>query len=94
MKRIKYTDQAGYQRRSLVKDTDTEEDARYGIPAGPPDLRQLDWEELKRDMNNALADHEFWTLQDLQRSKIGVTAATNVLKRALVMLYRQDANNQ
>ena len=94
MKRVKYIDQTGYQRRSLIKDTDTEDDARYGIPAGPPDLRQLDWEVLKREMNNALADHELWTLRELQLSKVGITAATNVLKRALILLYRQDANNQ
>lgn len=94
MKLIKYTDKAGFKRRSLVKDTDSEDDAQYGVPAGPPDLRQLDWTQLKRDMNNALADQELWTLQDLQRSKIGVTVATNVLKRALILLYRQDANNQ
>ena len=94
MKLIKYTDNAGFKRRSLIKDTDSEDDAQYGVPAGPPDLRQLDWTQLKRDMSNALADQELWTLQDLQRSQIGVTVATNVLKRALIMLYRQDANNQ
>ena len=94
MKLIKYTDNAGFKRRSLIKDTDSEDDAQYGVPAGPPDLRQLDWAQLKRDMSNALADQELWTLQDLQRSQIGVTVATNVLKRALIMLYRQDANNQ
>ena len=94
MKLIKYTDKAGFKRRSLVKDTDSEDDAQYGVPAGPPDLRQLDWTQLKRDMNNALADQELWTSQDLQRSQTGVTVATNVLKRALILLYRQDANNQ
>ena len=94
MKRIQYTDKTGFKRRSLVKDTDSEDDAQYGIPAGPPDLRQLDWEVLKREMNNALADQELWTLQDLQRSTTGVTVATNVIKRALILMYRQDANNQ
>ena len=94
MKLIKFTDKNGFKRRSLIKDTDSEEDAQYGVPAGPPDLRQLDMVQLTREMNNALADSEIWTLQDLQRSKAGVTAATNVLKRALIMMYREDANNQ
>lgn len=94
MKLIHYTDKAGFNRRSLVKDTDAEDDAQYGLPAGPPDIRQLDWSVLMREMSNALADHELWTWEDLQRSKIGVQVATNVLRRALVNLYRNEANNQ
>ena len=94
MKHITYVDKSGFKRRSLVKDADTEENAQYGIPAGPPDLRQLDMVQLLRDMNNALVDHELWTWNDVIRSSIGVKAATNVMKRALISLYRQDADNQ
>ncbi|MHC4748306.1 MAG: hypothetical protein ACYTFW_00385 [Planctomycetota bacterium] len=94
MKPVIYLDRKGFKRRSLVKDSDTEDDAQYGLPAGPPDLRQLDWDSLWREMNNALADHELWTWKEVQRSKIGVTVATNVLRRALVTLYRQEADNQ
>ena len=94
MKLIHYTDKTGFKRRSLVKDTDAEDDAQYGLPAGPPDIRQLDWSVLMREMSNALADHELWTWKDLQQSKIGVQVATNVLRRALVNLYRDEANNQ
>jgi hypothetical protein len=72
MKHIIYVDKSGFKRRSLVKDADTEENAQYGIPAGPPDLRQLDMAQLVRD----------------------VKAATNVVKRALINLYRTDAGNQ
>ena len=92
MKYVTYTDKDGYKRRSLIKDTDGDDKAQYGIPAGPPDLRQLDYVRLMRDMSNALADSEIWNLQDLQRSQIGVTVATNVIKRALIMLYREEAN--
>lgn len=95
MKHIVYIDKSGFKRRSLVKDTDTEEEAQYGVPAGPPDLRQLDMVQLLRDMNNALADHELWTWNEARSSQIGVTVATNVMKRALINLYRQeDVNNQ
>ena len=94
MKLVKFVDKSGFKRRSLIKDTDSEDDAQYGIPAGPPDLRQLDMTELMREMSNALADHELWTWEDMQRSKIGVTVATNVLKRALIGLYRNEALNQ
>lgn len=89
-----YTDKDGYIRRSLVKDTDGDDKAPYGIPAGPPDLRQLDMAKLVRDMSNALAENEIWDVQSLQRSQIGVTVATNVIRRALILLYREEAINQ
>jgi hypothetical protein len=94
MKHIIYVDKSGFKRRSLVKDADTEENAQYGIPAGPPDLRQLDMAQLVRDMNNALTEHELWTWDDVLKSSVGVKAATNVVKRALINLYRTDAGNQ
>ena len=91
MKHVMYTDRQGYKQRRLVRDNDTEEDAQYGVPAGPPDLRQLDMGEILREANNALADLEIWTLKDLQKSNVSLTAATNVFKRALVNLYREEA---
>lgn len=90
MKHIIYTDKDGFVCRSLIKDTDSNDKAEFGVPAGPPDLRQLDWETLKRDVNNALASAELWTMEDFQKNSGGVTFATNVLKRALILLYRES----
>jgi hypothetical protein len=93
MKYINYTDKDGYVRRSLIKDTDSGDKAEFGVPAGPPDLRQLDWETIKRDVNNALASAEIWSMEDFQKNSSGLTFATNVLKRALIIMYRESEQN-
>ena len=90
MKTVIYEDQQGFKRRSLVKDSDESEQGEYGIPSGPPDVRLLDWEEIARDVNNALVHMEAFTYVDLQGSPEAVQAATNVLKRALISLYKQE----
>jgi hypothetical protein len=96
MKYITYMDSKEWLRRSLVKDTDTEQEASLGVgvPAGPPDIRQMDWEGIMREMNNALANAGLFTWLDVQQSQVGLTVATNVLKRALIALYRQEESEQ
>lgn len=88
MKLVDYTDQNGFKHKVLIKDGDGEEMAPYGVPVGPPDLDALDWEYLKREMNNALFENELFTWDDVQRSQIGVQPALTIMKRALIALYR------
>ena len=94
MKPVTYSTKEGVLRRALVRDEDDESAGEYGIPIGPPDLRQLDWDSLIKDMANALASAGLWTWQDVQQHSVGVVVATNVLKRALIDLYRQDVRNK
>ena len=91
MKPVIYTDKNGYIRRSLVRDTDDESDGEFGIPYGPPDVRQIDWEALSKEIHNTLASSGLFTWQDVQQSSVGITAATSILKRELIRLYREDA---
>ena|SRR3990170_6010539 len=93
MKPVTYSTREGIQRRALVPDNEDESAGEYGIPIGPPDLRQLDWDSLIKDMANTLASAGLWTWQDVQRHSVGVVVATNVLKRALIELYRRDDRN-
>ena len=93
MKTITYSTKEGVLRRALVPDNVDESAGEYGIPIGPPDLRQLDWDSLIKEMSNALASAGLWTWQDVQQHSVGVVVATNVLKRALIELYRQDFRN-
>lgn len=89
MKAIIYTDEDGHQLRSYVKNDDEAHMGECGVPAGPPDVRQIDTDELLREINRVLVSAELFTWDDVQRSRIGLTPAINVLKRTLVNLYRQ-----
>ena len=92
MKYVTWVDDNGYKRRSMIRDTDPDSMASAGIPAGPPDLTQLDWPELIRELNNILVDREINTWEDVQNSQAqsAITqAVVSVFRRPIVGLYRQ-----
>lgn len=93
MKYMIYVDQNGYKRRALVKDVDTVYDAHKGIPSGPPDPRDMDWDAIKKEINNVLCDSSIFTWDDLQRKPSEFQGALNVLKRHMIALYRQEAQS-
>ena len=91
MRYVIWEDKRGYLRRSLIKDTDGDGMAEYGIPAGPPDFDSLDWDEIKREIHNALAKNEVFDWTDVQRSSTGLAPALNVIKWHLIHKYREDS---
>ena len=56
MKLIKWTDERGWLRQSWIGDNESEDQAPEGIPANPPDLSQLDYEEIFKELNNLLVE--------------------------------------
>ena len=90
MKQIVYTDKSGFIRRVLVKDEDGEDKAEYGIPAGPPDMRSIDWDGVAKSINNILAEMGIFTWEEWQAKPQGAAAATNIVKRALISIYREE----
>lgn len=84
MKYVIYVTKDGWKRRSMIKDDDSERNASYGIPSGPPDISMMDWDSILRDVNNTLVDYGIFTWDDAIRNKTGWQAALNVIKRALV----------
>ena len=93
-KPIIYEDGNGWKKRSLVKDTDGENEGPYGIPLGPPDIRRLDWDLILKQINNALVEQGLFTWSDVQHSSSGLQIACTFLKRELVALYRQEEAEQ
>jgi hypothetical protein len=91
MKNVIWTDGSGWRRRSALPDSYSDERAAEGVPAGPPDVRRVDWEAVMRDLNNMLVDGEVWTWDDVQRRGQQVQGAIlSALKTQLVRLYRED----
>lgn len=90
MRLIKWTDEAGYDHLSLVRDGDPDDFAPYGIPVDPPPLDLIDWEAVKRDLHNQLVGREITTWEDVQKNQNGVTnAVRSALVRRVVELFRQ-----
>lgn len=92
MRPVVYTDGKGYMRRVLVLDSDKDDMAEYGMPAGPPDIERLDWNQIKREINNALVTHGLNTWMDVQRSTVGMNAPMSIIKRHMIMLYKIEYN--
>ncbi|KKL54554.1 hypothetical protein LCGC14_2264250 [marine sediment metagenome] len=88
MKSIIYEDKEGFLHRVLIKNNDPLTAAEYGLPVGPPDVRDIDWDLMMRQINNVLVEHEIFDWYDAQRKPVGLTAALTIFKRHLISLYR------
>lgn len=89
MRLVQWTDDRGYYRLSYLRDDDPDELAPQGVPANPPDINSLDWEEIKRELHNHLVSARLLSWKDVQDSQRGVTTVVNaVVKRRLLVLFR------
>lgn len=64
MKVLTYTDNDGFNHKSLVRDTDT--DPSLGLLQSPPDIRELDWDDIKKRIHNGLLERGLLSLSDIQ----------------------------
>lgn len=88
MKPVIWTDDKGRKRRSLIKDTDGVEMARFGVPADPPDIRSLDIEAMLNEMENLQYELGLFNWRAALNNQTGLQALINVFKRHLLGLYR------
>lgn len=89
MKVVKWVDKNGYKRQSLLRDEDPDDMALQGIPLEPPDLSQIDWQEVQRLLHNALVDNGMIEWNDLVTRPNGVTNAIKTsMKRIVTNLYK------
>jgi hypothetical protein len=64
LKKVVFTDKDGLKRLSILRDKDNDPEA--GIIQSPPDLSQLDWQVIVKNIHNGLMEHELITLKDVQ----------------------------
>jgi hypothetical protein len=90
MRLVQWTDSRGYVRQSFIKDDDPDDMAKKGIRHEPPDLTQIDWDDVQRDLHNELVKRGLisWRDVQVQQSTLG-PAIEAVLKRRLIALYRE-----
>lgn len=91
MKLVKWYDEDGFLRQVYARDDDSEEVAREtGLAHEPPDLSEMDWAEVQRDLHNLLIERGLITWLDVQKAGNGLMNAVNtVMKRRIIALYRK-----
>jgi len=89
MRRVVWTDRRGWKRVSLVRDTDPDEAAESGLPLGPPDLSEIDCQEVLKEISNELVDCGILTIADLPRQPNAITQAVrSAMVRRIVVAYK------
>lgn len=89
-----WTDTHGYRHRSLVRDDDPDEMGPQGILQDPPNLENLDWEDIRRDLHNGLVDMGAFSWRDIQEKRLdlrGIILST--MRKRLIQLYREAEND-
>jgi hypothetical protein len=89
MKKVTWTSPDGYIRSAMLRDDDPDETANMGIPCDPPDINNLDWEAVKRDLHNVLAKRNLIEMADIRyHPELLKSAAQDVLYKRLIALYQ------
>jgi hypothetical protein len=90
MRKVISTDDKGFDRVYQIRDKDNDRDAKYGIPIGPPDISQLDWDRIIKELNNELVSRGLITWDDVMKSQNGLSQVIiSVIRRNIVELYKQ-----
>lgn len=90
MKYVDWEDDKGYKKRSMLRDRDPDSHADQGVPVGPPDITELDWEGIARDLNNQLFNLGLFNWDDVQRGGGSLTSAIlSSVRKRLIVLYRR-----
>jgi len=82
MRIVKWTDEDGYTRQALLRDSDPDEMAACGIPLDPP-KPAVDGipGEVLRDLHNELVARGLVTWHDVLAQQSGVTATVMLVAR-------------
>lgn len=90
MKLVEYTDLDGFKHLSWIKDNESDDKAKEGISCDPPDLSRIDWEQVKREINNRMVDMRLtdWDKVVKHQNALG-SIINSVIKKQLVFLFRE-----
>lgn len=87
MKQVIWTDENGYNHLSTIRDKDN--DPSIGMLKSPPDLDNLNWGEIKRQLHNSLVQKGIFTVKDAQQQDLNHCVLATVSK-ALFRLYQEE----
>lgn len=77
----------------MVRNSDPDEAGPQGIPLEPPDVAaEVDWEEVKRELNNQLVQSGLFDWKDVQRKQNAITSILmHIIRRQVVRLFKLKA---
>lgn len=88
MQRIIWTDEDGYRQIALLGDTDLATHPEHGIPVTFPEIREMDWEGIVRDLQNTLVDRGLVDVPSIQQSHALEGAVRSIVTRRIIEFYR------
>ena len=70
MRTVVWTDNSGYKHKSVVRDQDGDDVAQrgMGLSNDPPNVNDIDWEAVKRNLHNLMLDRNLTTWSAVKRS--------------------------
>lgn len=91
MRLVTWYDDDGFLRQAYGRDDDPDEVVQEtGVPHEPPDMREIDWDDVARELNELLIKRGLITWQDVQRKDAAlVNTVKAVMQRRINALYRQ-----
>jgi len=91
MKKVTWEDNNGKLQVSLIRDNDSDNFAKFGIPIEIPDISGI-LEEAKVELHNQMIEREIFNFEDLQSGSL--TAAINVsIKNKIISKYREKSKS-
>lgn len=91
MNLVKWEDPQGFKHQSYLRDGD--KDPSIGLAHDPPDINRLDWDQIKRNIHNALIDKGLITYQDVQAKQDAISGIILAeVRKPLLALYRSIDN--
>lgn len=89
MKRIIWTDKKGFKHASMIRDTDPDSEALFGIPDDPPDMSQT-LENFKKILHNEFVERGITRYRDYVNKQNEISAILNMLRRDIISTFRID----
>jgi hypothetical protein len=91
MKIVMWTDSLGRKHRSVLQEHMPATRPKEGYLSDPPDIRELNWDELVIELHNELVNRGLFTYEDIVHSQNGLTAAIlRVFRKKVKDLYRRE----
>ncbi len=93
MKLVIIEDNKGYFHRMFITPDMDERDAHMGLIDDPPNLDELDWEQIKKELHNLLVKRAIISIDSSEELKNLSNTIVSVVQPKIVALLRQKKAN-
>ena len=94
MRLVQYEDERGWLHQAYITEDMPISDAEKGLPNDPPDLDRLDWDTIKRDLNNLLVRRGLITQKDVDSCTMLSGTILSTIMPGLIQLYKEQPGYQ